>query len=107
MATTQFYPDVKNAVVESAAGDISVVAAVTGKRIKVLGYVLTANTTGTLRFESAAGGTALTGIMDAIVGVPHVAPFNPAGWFMTAAGEALSLEATTTGAGGFVQYEVV
>lgn len=85
--------DVKFAVIDAAAnGNNTVVAAVTGRKIRVLAFVLVAAGTVTTRFESAADGTALTGQMTMAVNSVISVPYNPAGWFETAAAQLLNLE---------------
>lgn len=84
---------IQKAVIDAAAiGDNTIVAAVTGKRIRVTSLFMVAAGAVTARFESAAGGTALTGQMvmaaNGVLSLPH----NPAGWFETAAGQLLNLE---------------
>lgn len=84
---------VKYAVIDAAAsGDNTLVSAVTGKKIRVLSAFLVASNTVTVRFESGASGTALTGQM--VLGASTVVPFayNPHGHFETAAGALLNLE---------------
>lgn len=87
-------PVVKFAVIDAASsGDNTLVAAVTGKKIRVLSAVLVASNAVTVRFESGAGGTALTGQM--VLTNPSdgfTLPFSPCGWFQTAAGSLLNLE---------------
>lgn len=84
---------VKFAAIDAAtSGDNTLVAAVTGKKIRVLSLFLMAAGTVNTRFESAAGGTALTGQMNLTAQAGYVLPFNPAGWFETAAAELLNLE---------------
>lgn len=82
------------AVVDAASsGDNTIVAAVTGKKIRVLAGSLTMTGTAvTIRFESGAGGTALTGQMTPLQGHTITLPFSPVGHFETAAGELLNLE---------------
>lgn len=81
------------AVAASSAGDNTLVAAVTGKRIRVLaGHLTMTGTAVTIRFESAAGGTALTGLMTPLQGTSMSLPFSPVGHFQTVAGELLNLE---------------
>lgn len=84
----------KRAVVDHAGnGDNTLVAAVTGKRIRVLSVILIMTGTAvTIRFESGAGGTALTGQMQPTQGGGFVLPHNPYGWFETAASTLLNLE---------------
>jgi hypothetical protein len=85
---------VKRAKIDGASsGDNTLVAAVTGKKIRVL--ALSATMTGTavtIRFESGAGGTALTGQMGPTAGQTITLPFNPVGWFETAAATLLNME---------------
>jgi hypothetical protein len=85
---------VKRAVVDHATiGDNTIVAAVTGKKIRVLSCLLVMTGTAvTIRFESATGGTALTGQMQPSQGGGFVLPHNPVGWFETLSGELLNLE---------------
>ena len=90
--TTHCLP--KFAKIDAAtSGDNTLVAAVTGKKIRVLAAFFTMTGTAvTIRFESAAGGTALTGQMTPTQGQTIVLPFNPLGWFETVAAELLNLE---------------
>lgn len=100
---------VKRAVITSAgAGDVSVVAAVAGKKIRVLQFYVRQSAAGTVRFESGAGGTALTGVMvtttaDLVVD----GGFNPCGHFETAAGQALSIEAGSAAVMGWCTYQEI
>lgn len=82
-----------NAVIDHASsGDNTLVAAVTGKHIRVHSLFLVAAGAVTVRFESGASGTALTGQMTMAANGVLVLPFNPAGWFETAASQLLNLE---------------
>lgn len=77
----------------ATSGDNELVAAVAGKKIRVLAmFAVMTGTAVTIRFESGAGGTALTGQMQPSQGGGFVLPFNPIGWFETAAGQALNME---------------
>lgn len=102
--------EVQYAVVAAAsAGDNTLVAAVTGKRIRVVGLVLVASGgANSCRLESAASGTALTGVMDLIADGQLVLPFNPSGWCQTLVAELLNLElsAATSVAGVLAYVEV-
>lgn len=82
------------AVIDDAtSGNNTIVAAVTGKKIRVLGYVLVAGGAVNARFESDADGTALTGVMTLAAAGDVIAPgYNPSGHFETVAGELLNLE---------------
>ena len=76
----------------AGSGDNTVVAAVTGKRMRIIGIHMVAAAAVVARFESAAGGTALTGAMSMIVGVPFTA-YNPLGLFeQDVVSELLNLE---------------
>lgn len=77
----------------ATSGDNTLVSAVSGKKIRVLAAFFTMTGTAvTIRFESGASGTALTGQMTPSQGQTIVLPFNPLGWFETAAGVLLNLE---------------
>lgn len=81
------------AVAAASSGDNTLVTAVTGKKIRVLALFLTMTGTAvTVRFESGAGGTALTGQMTPAQGQTITLPFCPLGWFETTAGALLNLE---------------
>jgi hypothetical protein len=61
-----------------------------------------------VRFESGAGGTALTGQMILAANGGFVLPFSPIGWFETAANTLLNLElAGATTVDGNLMYTVV
>ena len=93
--------DIKRAIVSGATnGDNTIVAAVTAKKIKVLGLVLVAASTVTIRLESGASGTALTGVMtvttadNPVIVLPMSSPGNH--WVETAAGALLNMELSDT-----------
>src|SRR5581483_6498825 len=79
------------AVSASTNGDNTVVAAVTGRKIRVLAAVLVAAGTVSPKFQSDAGGTDLTGAMPMVANGVITLPFNPEGWCETAAGKLLNL----------------
>jgi hypothetical protein len=84
---------VKFAVINaSTSGNNTIVAAVTAKKIRVLSCFIVAAAAVTVRFESGADGTALTGQMSCAANGGFVLPFNEAGWFETAAATLLNLE---------------
>ena len=84
---------VKRAVIDHAgSGDNTLVASVTGKRIRVYDIVLISAGTVTVRFESGAGGTALTGALTLVANTGFAPGFTPYGHFETAAGALLNLE---------------
>lgn len=76
----------------ASSGDNTIVNADATKKIRVFSLVLVASAAVTVRFESAAGGTALTGQMQLAANAGFVLPFNPLGWFETAANQLLNLE---------------
>ena len=90
--------EIKHAVINTAGADSDeVVAAVSGKRIRVLAYVLSASAAATLTWKSAT--TAISGGLEFVGAalVPFSAGFCPVGHFQTAAGEALNLESDAAG----------
>lgn len=88
--------DFKRAAVSGAgSGDNTLVAAVTGKKIKVLGLLLVANSTVAVRLESGASGTALTGVMTTTAeNLTILWPMTTPGshWVETTAGALLNME---------------
>lgn len=102
----------QRAVISAAvAGNNTLVAAVTGKKIRVIAAILVASGgANTLRFESAADGTALTGQMDIVDNGQLVLPFNGDGWFESdVVSELLNLElsAATAVEGCLVYQEIL
>ena len=93
------------AIDAATSGDNTIVAAVTGKRIIVMSCVLVAAGAVNARFESGAGGTALTGVMNLTTNSGFTANFNECGWFATAAGSLLNLELSAAiSVDGFMTY---
>jgi hypothetical protein len=94
----RYLPDtavLRAAVSAASSGDNTLVAAVPGKRIKVLALVLMAAGAVTVRLESGASGTALTGVMSLTADAPKVIfpPSEPGyHWVETEAGALLNLE---------------
>jgi len=76
----------------STSGDNTLVAAVSAKKIRVLSYVIFAGAATTVRFESGAAGTALTGQMEVAANGGASVPFSPVGHFETAVNTLLNLE---------------
>jgi hypothetical protein len=82
----------KFAVIAAAAsGNNTLVASVSGKKIRVLAYNFIANGTVNAKFQSGASGTDLTGLKYCVANGGISAPFNPVGWFETAATTLLNL----------------
>lgn len=93
------------AVSAASNGNNTLIAAVTSSRIVVLAGVLVAAGSLTAKFQSAAGGTDLTGAMSMIVGVPLLLPHCPLGHFRTASGELLNLSLSAgTQVSGWLVY---
>jgi hypothetical protein len=91
------------AQVAAAQTDASLIALVTGKRIRVLGLVIdTAGTATTSVFQSNA--VAISGVFHQSASENVVLPPSPLGYFQTVAGEALKV---TTGAGAATDYTIV
>ncbi len=83
----------KFAIIDDALlGDNTLVAAVTGKKIRVLSLMLVASGSVNVRFESGASGTALSGQMQLTTQDGFTLPFNPIGWFETAITTLLNME---------------
>lgn len=85
--------EVKQAVIDAAtSGNNTLVAAVTGKRIRVISFFFIVAGAVTVRFESGTDGVKRTGVMSfAANGGIAVAP-NYDGWFETAASTLLNME---------------
>lgn len=115
MRTEQFLDEfstqgIKRAIIDAAgSGDNTLVAAVTNKRIRVHAlFLVMTGTLVTIRFESGAGGTALTGQMTPLKGHDLVLPWNPAGWFETAHSTLLNMElGDAQSVGGALVYSEV
>lgn len=76
----------------ASSGDNTLVAAVGGKKIRVLSAFIVAAGAVTAAFESGASGTALTGDASFAANGVLVLPYNQEGWFETAASALLNLE---------------
>ena len=95
-------------IAASGNGNNTVVAAVTGKKIRVLAYNFMANGTVNAKWQSGAGGTDLTGLKYLVANTGLVAPFNPVGWFETAAAALLNLNLSAgIAVGGELVYVTV
>lgn len=82
----------------STATDTAVVAAITGKGIRVHAVALLAGGANNVLFKSAT--TALCGTFALAANGGFVLPYNEAGWFVTTAGEALNLTTSAAVATG-------
>lgn len=89
--TTALTP--KFAIIDaSTSGDNTLVASVSSKKIRVHALYMVAAGDVNARFESGAGGTALSGQMNLTTNSGFVLPYNPVGWFETAVTTLLNLE---------------
>jgi hypothetical protein len=84
-------------------GTTSIVAAVSGKKIAVVSFLVTGTANSTMTFKSAT--TAITGDMNLVsASLQLVGPYNPDAHFQTASGEALQITASAGTAAGYVTY---
>lgn len=93
--------------IAAATTDGSIVAAVAGKRIRVLAAVSAdAGTTTAITFNTkpAGAGSAISALFQQVINGGPLLPYSPAGWFQTNVGEGLS---ATTGAGTASGVQVV
>jgi hypothetical protein len=98
----------KISVTTAGAGDGTLVAAVTGKKIRVYAFGLALSAAVSATFQSGTAGTALTGDMPFAINGNMVAAFSPVGHFETAAATLLNLHlsAAATASGWLVYSEV-
>ena len=92
--------------ISGASTDNTLVAAVSGKRIRVLGFGVVGASDVTVAFESSTT-SSLTGIMTTLAGTP-LTGHNPLGMFQTVAGELLNM--TLGGAvqvSGWLTYQLI
>jgi hypothetical protein len=78
-------------ITASASGNNTLVAAVTGRKIRVMSLALVASAAVTVQLQSGAGGTNLTGAMALAANGVLVLPFNSEGWGETAVATLLNL----------------
>jgi len=92
-------------VAAASNGDNTIVAAVTSKKIRVLGGKLSFSGTVNAKWQSGASGTDLTGLTYGVANVVDNLPFNPVGHFETASGILLNLNLSgAVAVGGYVVY---
>lgn len=85
--------EVKRAAISGAtSGDNTLVAAVSGKKIRVISMFLITAGAVDIRFEDGAGGTALTGVMSFPANGGIALDDNETGWFETSAATLLNME---------------
>jgi hypothetical protein len=92
----------------SASGANTIVALVSSKKIRVLSMKVTANGAVNGKWQSSTAGDKTGLSYFAAAGDGEVLPFNPVGWFETAAGESLILNLSAAVAvGGHLTYVTV
>lgn len=94
---------------DASSGNNTIVAAPSnGDLIRVMSVLLISSAAVTIRFESGAGTTALTGQMEVAANGGFVLDLNLAGHFECAADALLNLELSgATTVDGFIQYVLV
>jgi len=100
--------EIQRAIIDDAgSGDNELVAAVTNKQIVVIHYSMIASAAVNARFESGAGGDALTGQMNLTTNSGISDRFEK-GLFETNAGESLNLELSgAVSVDGYLSYILV
>jgi hypothetical protein len=94
------------AISAASSGANSLVAAVTGKKLRVLAFNLSFSGSVNAKFTSAAND--ITGLFYGAAAAQAVGPFSEAGLFETAAGEALGVNlSAATAVGGYLVYAEV
>ena len=92
----------------SGSSDTTILAAVTGKKIAVHGYVLVNDTAdATYEFEDGLSGTGLSGLIQTKIDEPVVVPFSPVAWFIGTAATLLNLVASVGTVTGHLIYAEV
>ncbi len=101
-------------IAASSSGDNQIVAAATGKKIRVVSYVLVASGGVSAKFTDGPAGSNLTGAMllaasQQVSGAPMPYQFGgQSGHFETSTGNALTLNLTgATAVNGHLAYELV
>lgn len=101
------------AIAAATSGDNTLVAAVVGKKIRVLALMLVAAGSVNAYFTSAAGGTVIfggsTNKIALVANTGFVLPFSPVGWFENSSTNQLlnlNLSAAVAVSGGLVYVEV-
>lgn len=96
----------------ATAGNNTLLAAVSGKKIRILSLCIIAGAAASIYFQSGTGGAVIfgdsTNKIQLAANGGFVLPFSSAGWFETAASVLLNLNSSSTGplSGGFAYEEV-
>lgn len=90
---TENYGDNRAKIDAAASGDNQVIAAVSGKKIRVLSMFFVAGGAVNAKFQSDSGGGSadLTGAIPLAANGGATLPFNPHGWIQTEVGKKLNL----------------
>lgn len=108
MAGENVSDPIRAAINVAGSGNNTLVAAVAGRKVRVLAVALVPAAAVTARFESAANGSALSGQMPLAANADLVLPYNPAGWFETVTAELLNLELSgAVAVDGVLVYQTV
>jgi len=86
--------NIRRVVIDTnSSGDTTLIAAESGKKLRVLDYLIVASgdVDATFQSEAGSGATDLTGPLDLTTNSGAAAGFNPFGHFETVAGEKLNL----------------
>lgn len=96
------------AISASGSGNNTLVAAVTGKKIRVISLALMAAAAVNAKLQTGAGGTDLTGLFYPAANGGFVLPYNEGGWCETASGALLNLNLSgAVAVGGVVTYQEI
>lgn len=96
------------AIAASGSGNNTLVAALSGRKIRVIAMYLSSAGTVNAKLQTSAGGTDLTGLLYCVANCGIVLPYNPAGWCETLSGALLNLNLSgAVAVGGTLVYEVV
>lgn len=93
-------------ITASSSGATTIVAAVTSKKIRVLGWEVSVNAAVNFKWQSHVTPTDLTGLYyNSAQGGGVARSFNPVGWFETVSGEALDINLSgAVAVGGSLVY---
>lgn len=93
------------AITASSSGATTIIAAVSGKRIRVVALQLLVNAAVNVKWQSHVTPTDKTGLAYFTANGGYALPYNPAGWFETVAGEALDINLSgAVAVGGSLTY---
>lgn len=92
----------------SSSGNNTLVAAVSGKKIRVISLALMAASAVNAKLQTAAGGTDITGLFYPAANGGFVLPYNEGGWCETVSGELLNLNLSgAVAVGGCMTYQEI